>query len=119
LNRELGTLLDAMAALDGMVACALVERDTGMVWHCAGHADGVLLAEAASDYWRLCGRQDTAFAPLGPLRAQVAIHADARLTLVGCGEGLLLVAISREPDRVDWQRWKQAVGALQAQAARW
>jgi hypothetical protein len=107
--------LQALAALEGLLACAVVDVDTGMVCQSAGDAACVPLAEAASDYWRLCRRQQ-AFDTLGPVRAQVLIHERARLTLAPCGRELLLVCASAEPDRVDWARWKQAVAHLHAVA---
>lgn len=105
-------VLARMAGLRGMRSCAVVDAETGMVWHEAGEPEGLAIAEAASDYWRLCERQRV-FASLGLARAQVAIHERLRLTIVACGRGLLLVAVSDEPDRVEWPRWKAAAGELQ------
>lgn len=105
-------VLARMAGLRGLRSCAVVDAETGMVWHAAGDAEGLALAEAASDYWRLCARQRV-FEALGPARAQVAIHERLRLTIVACGRGLLLVAVSDEPDRVEWPRWKATAGELQ------
>lgn len=104
--------LEAMAALPGMRGCALVDGATGMVWLSAGDAEQLPLAEAATDYWRLCQRQE-AFAGLGRVRAQIVIHEHARVTLVRCGEGLLLVTLSHEPDAVDWKRWKHATARIE------
>jgi hypothetical protein len=104
-------VLARMARMTGMRSCAVVDLDTGMVWHAAGEAGDVALSEAASDYWRLCRRQ-TAFAALGATRAQVAIHDRSRLTIIPCGLGLLLVSISEEPDAVQWPAWRLEVGHL-------
>jgi len=106
--------LTQMAALPGVGGCAIVEADTGMVWMSAGELPGVHhLGEAVSDYWRLFLRRRDDFADLGELRAQVLIHSHRRVTLVGCGDRLVLVTVSAEPDRVRWSDWKGAVGALQ------
>jgi hypothetical protein len=109
-------LLRALCEGEGLLACALVDIDTGMVVHSAGDADPI--AEAASDYWRLFRRQRPLLSTLGEARAQVLIHDKARLTLTACGKGLLLVCLSGEPDRVDWPAWKRRAGALHAAAAR-
>lgn len=98
--------LQAVLALQGMRGCALVDRDTGMVVQSAGTPELLPMAEAASDYWRLCGRQPV-FGSLGGLRGQAVIHEHARVTLVPCGEGLLLVTLSDEVAGVDWERWRR------------
>lgn len=113
---DLGAQLHALADSVGLLACALVDIDTGMVLACAGDAD--VIAEAASDYWRLFRRQRPLLAALGEARAQVLIHERGRITLTACGGGLLLVSLSAEPDRVDWLGWKQGVGGLQKAVAR-
>ena len=53
-EKRLREAVESMAAMPGLEGCALVEIEAGMVWHHAGHIDGVqTFAEAASDYWRL------------------------------------------------------------------
>lgn len=102
--------LEQMARLPGLQGCALVEVDTGMVWHAAGGIEDLhKTAEVSSDYWRLYQRQRSHFAALGELQAQVMMHREVRITLLPCGQGMLLIALSREQDRVDW-------AALQSQA---
>lgn len=113
---DLVTRLQALVDGVGLAACALVDIDTGMVLAAAGDAE--VIAEAASDYWRLFRRQQPLRSALGEARAQVLIHERGRLTLTACGGGLLLVSLSAEPDRVDWQGWKRGVGGLQAAVAR-
>jgi hypothetical protein len=110
--------LEAMAVLDGMATCALVDAQTGMVLDAAGAQEHATVAEAATDYWRMCHRQAPAFGSLGGLRVLVAIHERFRLTVLPCGAGLLLVCVSEEPDRVDWNRWRVLVGHLQQSAKR-
>ena len=110
--------VDAMAAMDGIAGCAVVDTQAGMAWYTAGPADTLQpLAEAASDYWRMFLRRRDDFRGLGEIRALVVMHAEGRLTLAGCGEQLLLICLSSEPDRVDWRAWKARVGALQQAVA--
>lgn len=95
--------LEDVACMPGLQGCALVEIDAGMVWHAAGQiADVQKIAEASSDYWRLYQRQKVYFEHLGELRAQVMMHREIRITMLPCGEGMLLIALSREQDPVDW-----------------
>lgn len=113
-SARLQEALAQMAALPGVLGCAIVEANTGMVWLSAGELPRVQhLSEAVSDYWRLFLRRSDDFAALGDLRAQVLIHSHRRVTLVGCGAGLVLVTVSGEPDQVRWADWKVALGGLQ------
>lgn len=118
--RRLREGLEQVALMPGLQGCALVEIDTGMAWHAAGSiVDVQKIAEASSDYWRLYQRQKVHFEHLGELRAQVMMHHEVRITMLPCGPGMLLIALSREQDRVDWaqlqsrtQSLKQLVAAL-------
>ena len=115
---QLSEALQSMAAMDGMEGCALVDAETGMAWQSAGHIEHVaLVAEAASDYWRLYQRSRQHFQHLGALRAQVLMHAGGRITIVACGPGTLLVLLTPDQDRLDWQAWKDKTKALQALVA--
>lgn len=114
--------LEDIARLEGVRSCALLDMDTGMAWLQATGAgetgDFQPLCEAASDYWRLHRRHAGFYdSRMGGLSAQVVIHAKARLTLLACGERLLLVTVSAEPDHVPWAQWKPLVGTLVRQAA--
>lgn len=105
--------LEAMAALPSVQGCAVVDLENGMAWQHAGALPQLqALAESCCDYWRLAQRRRNDFDALGAMRALVAIHGQARVTLVGCGAGLLLVTLSDEPDRTDWRRWTTQVQAL-------
>jgi hypothetical protein len=112
--------LEQLALMPGLQGCALVEIDAGMVWHAAGKIPDVQeISEASSDYWRLYQRQKIHFEHLGELRAQVMMHREVRITMLPCGHGMLLIALSREQEPVDWtklqnrtQLLKQWVAAL-------
>lgn len=109
LERELG----AIASLEGVIGCAVVDVETGMAWKSVGGDDVQIICEAASDFWRLHLRQSAHFeSHLGGLSAQVLIHARGRITLVRCAHPLLLVSLSKEPDQVDWPLWKACAGRL-------
>ena len=84
-----------------------------MVWHHAGHIDGVqTFAEAASDYWRLYTRLSDQFKDLGDLRASVMMHSHGRLTLLPCGTGMLLVTLTRQKSEIDWALWQEKTREL-------
>ena len=105
--QRLQASLDDMASLLGVVGCALVEIETGMVWNSAGQIeDMTLLAEAASDYWRLYRRLQPNFEQVGKLRACVMMHDAGRITLLPCGGGMLLVTITTQQAQVDWKTWQ-------------
>ena len=110
--------LEQFALMPGLQGCALVEIDTGMVWHAAGSiADVQKIAEASSDYWRLYQRQRIHFEHLGDLRAQVMMHREVRITMLPCGPGMLLIALSREQEPVDWARLQNKTLALKQMVA--
>ena len=112
-QQALRDALEGMAALPGVDGCALVEVDAGMVWHHAGQIEGVqTFAEAASDYWRLYGRLAGQFQDLGELRASVMMHARGRITLLPCGSGMLLVALTRPKSGLDWAQWQDKARQL-------
>jgi len=99
-------VLNSMAEMPGVDGCALVEVDAGMVWHSAGQMQGMQnLAEAISDYWRLYKRLDHHFTDLGDMKASVFMHAKGNITVLPCGKGMLLVAVSQK-STVNWAQWQ-------------
>lgn len=112
--RTVARELDAMAAQAGIVGCALVDPDTGLIWHASGRvADADRTWEAAVDYWRLHGRQRSHFSALGDLAAAVLYHRGGILAIFPCCDdpALLLVSVG-EHRGVDWIRWQRATRAL-------
>ena len=105
--------LAAMAAQPGIEGCALVDAEAGMVWCTAGQTEDMqVLSEAASDYWRLSQRLSRHFAVLGDLGASIIVHTMGRVTLLPCGSGMLLVSLSSEKARIDWNDWQLRARAL-------
>lgn len=112
-EKQLRDALESMASTPGLEGCALVEIEAGMVWHHAGHIQGVqTFAEAASDYWRLYTRLADQFKDLGGLRASVMMHTHGRITLLPCGTGMLLVTLTRQQSGVDWSAWQEKTKEL-------
>lgn len=105
--------LAQMASVDGILGCALVDVEGGMVWCTAGQNDDMqVLSEAATDYWRLSQRLSRHFATLGDIGASIIVHTGGRVTLLPCGAGMLLVALSTEKARIDWNDWQLRTRAL-------
>jgi hypothetical protein len=107
--------LTAMSAGTGLAGCALVDASTGLIWCSTGELQTTpLIAEAACDYWRLYLRNREYFQSMGEIRAQVLIHSEQRLTLVGFDPDLLLIAQSNENTRIDWRSWQVKIREFQA-----
>ena len=105
--------INDMAQAPGVDGCALVEIDAGMVWHHAGHSEDLqTFAEAASDYWRLHNRLAPQFERLGDLRASIMVHAKGRLTMLPCGKGMLLLALTGTHAITDWAQWQKQTRQL-------
>ncbi len=109
--------LDAIAAQPGLIACALVDAGTGIVWHASSSSPNAdQLWEAAVDYWRLHDRQKMHFAGLGALGAAVMYHVGGVLAVFPCctDPDLLFVAHGQH-NNVDWiaqQRMARSLGEL-------
>lgn len=109
---RIGQALQAMASTPGVIACALVDIETGMVFASAGdHPNIDSLAEAASDYWRLYQRIRANFDEIGPLDAVSAQHRYGVVSLIPCGEGMVVATISKRK-MLDWLDWIAKVSQL-------
>lgn len=111
--------LDRLTALPGVVASALVDADTGLLWYVSGDTSRAEhLWEAAIDYWRLHDRHQAHFASLGALGAAAMYHTAGVLAILPCSRdpAVLLVSLA-EHRAVDWillQRMVRAIGPLLA-----
>ena len=110
LREELG----ALAALEGVESCALVDSQSGLVWHAVGTEPAAEpLWEAAIDYWRLHGRSNAHFAALGELGAAVLYHRNAVLAIIPCAaQSDLLVVCIASHHGMDWRDWQRRVRAM-------
>lgn len=106
--------LGALAALGGVKSCALVDSQSGLVWHAAGREPAEeTLWEAAIDYWRLHGRSNAHFAALGDLGAAVLYHRNAVLAIIPCAaQSDLLVVCVASHQGVDWRDWQRRIRAM-------
>jgi predicted regulator of Ras-like GTPase activity (Roadblock/LC7/MglB family) len=122
--QTIGSSLETLASFAGVVGCALVESDTGMVWHYAGKlTDMELVGEAAVEFWRTQRRIATQLSTLGDLQFATFKYAQGTIGLVPCDDkrGLILVCLANSQGVV-WSEWisqlpmlRQAVKAYVAQ----
>ena len=113
-TRIIADAVERMSATPGIESCALVQGDSGLVWHACGRTAGAEhLWEAAVDYWRLHRRQQEHFRQLGPLGAAVMYHASGVLAVVPCtDEAELMVVCVGAHAGVDWIHWQRQARAL-------
>lgn len=97
----------------GIVACALVDGESGLVLQSAGRQWPTATWEAAIDFWRLHRRHEVHFSELGFLGAVVLHHQSGLVVLLPFGpqEEYLLACISGHKG-VDWRAWQASVREL-------
>ena len=111
-NAALRKTITHMAAQPGIMACALVDAETCMVIQSAGQAQGIdILAEAATDYWRLYKRLQKHFDVLGPLNTSVMLHSQGMINITPCSESAVVIAMANRL-QTDWNVWQKEVGKL-------
>ena len=104
-DKALRGVLEIMTQTPGIRACALVRTVSGDVWLHAGNAPELdEMARAAAEHWQLHGRRSKAFQSMGPLTAGIMIHMDGRLTLLPCGNELILLTVTDPNPSLDWER---------------
>lgn len=106
--------LQALADFPGIAGCALVEADTGMVWHVAGdYPELERIGEAAIEFWRIQNRLTAHLSALGTLKSAAYSFSNRVVALFPCHEeaGLVLVCVAAKGD-VGWQAWSTKVEAL-------
>lgn len=107
--------LDALAAVDGVRAVALVEISTGFVYESAGAIAGLeAQLESATDYWRLSRRLAEVYADMGAVAGQSIVHEKALVNIMPCGDGdVVCVTIARRKS-IDWSRWPARLASIAA-----
>ncbi len=104
--------LNVLAKTPGIIACALVAIDTGMVY-LQTYTDQPLdhIAEGSRDYWVLHTKNGNVFDTLGPITSIAVSHRLGLISIRPCGETMLLICISQHKT-VDWKRWPEQVNQL-------
>jgi predicted regulator of Ras-like GTPase activity (Roadblock/LC7/MglB family) len=107
-------ILQKLAAFDGVQGCALVEADTGMVWHYAGPmADMEHVGEAAVEFWRTQNRVAAQLGMMGPLKFASYNYGQRMIGLIPCDPdlSLVLVCVAISPGMA-WNTWMKELPAL-------
>ena len=109
-------LAQLLAASPGVRGCAVVDADSGFIWHRCGPDTSHLndpLWEAAAEYWRLHRRLRPHFTELGDLGAAVLYHHQAVLAVLPCQRDPDVLVICRaEHSKVDWRAWQRGISSL-------
>lgn len=114
--------LNRLAKTPGILACALVAIDTGMIYLSSSNfvfsskeefkkEEFEIIAEGARDYWVLHQKNGNVFDALGPLGNIVVRHKYGLLSIRACGNTMLLIAIAKIKE-VDWKQWPAQVNQL-------
>lgn len=112
---DIAVLVQKLAAFPGIDGCALVESDTGMVWHYAGTwPDIEKIGEAAVEFWRLKRRLSAQLQNLGSLNSAAYAFSQQVVGLFPCSDslGLILVFVGKKR-KVDWSAWDTELKGLQ------
>ena len=104
--------LHQLATTPGIIACALVAIDTGMIYLSSSNKEQFdIIAEGARDYWVLHQKNGNVFEALGPVSNIVVRHKRGLLSIRGCGQTMLLISIAKIKE-VDWDEWPERVAQL-------
>ncbi|MCK9515398.1 MAG: hypothetical protein WCZ18_06130 [Ottowia sp.] len=104
-DKTLRGVLEIMTQTPGIRACALVKTTTGTIWHRAGDAPELAeMAHAAAEHWELYRGRGRTFRGMGPLVAGIMIHEDGRMTLLPCGNQLILLILTDQNPSLDWDK---------------
>lgn len=113
-SARIPVLLQELAAHPGVHGCALVEVETGMVWHCAGQWEAMeSFAEAAVQVWRVQLRHREQFAVLGQPRSSICYFEEGSLALLPCAGVVPLLLVCRaERAGMNWASWMKGLQPL-------
>ncbi len=106
--------LEKLARFPGVQGCALVEAESGMVWHHAGQLPDIEhIGEAAVEFWRVHQRLSVQLVSLGGLKSAAYSFADHVVALFPCGDApaRVLICVAAKSG-VAWADWGMQVLAL-------
>jgi len=104
--------LNHLAETPGIIACALVAIDTGMIYLTSSNKEQFdIIAEGARDYWALHQKNGNVFETLGTVSNIVVRHQHGLLSIRDCGQTMLLISMSKIK-QVDWKQWSAQVNQL-------
>ncbi|RYY04697.1 MAG: hypothetical protein EOO53_02520 [Gammaproteobacteria bacterium] len=104
--------LDLVAKTSGVIACALVEADTGMIYLSTSKSIKFeVIAEGARDYWSLHNKNGNIFDEMGTLNSILIQHSKGLLTIQPCGEKTILITLAKLK-KMDWKAWPKVIQPL-------
>lgn len=106
--------LESLSSFAGITGCALVEAETGMVWHHASKLiDMERVGEAAVEFWRTQRRIAIQLEAVGELKFANFKYANKTIALVPCNDtrDLILVCMA-DSQGVSWSNWIQLLPPL-------
>ena len=106
------TELNSIATTPGIIACALVAVDTGMIYFSSSSQDQfTVMAEGARDYWALHHKNGQIFDAMGNLNNIFVQHERGILRVQLCGETMLLITLAKL-GKTDWTQWPSVISNL-------
>ena len=104
------SMMAALAERFDIAGCALVEPESGWVWHsCGPTADASEVWETAVEYWRLHDRLPDGAGALGDLAAMVLYHRRGALAILPCSARPRLHMVCLSKGSMDWIAWQRGV----------
>lgn len=100
------------ASTPGIVACALVAIDTGMIYLSTSRETKFeMMAECARDYWTLHVKNSGIFMHLGKVNNIFIQHEYHLVSIQPCGNKMILVT-QAQLKQVDWNSWPKKISPL-------
>lgn len=107
--------IDEIAAGDGVLGCAVVEIEAGMVWLSAGQSPQLsLYCEAVSDYWRLSERLNKHLPETEQLRNLSLNHGHLKIASWRLNSGLIFVLLLAHGQALQWERISPLIKNIQS-----
>lgn len=106
--------VNQISQLPKMDGCALVQEDTGMVWHYSGQTKDIeRISEAVIEFWRIHQRLKVPLSSLGSLKSAAFSFSNQVVALFPCSVSppLVLVCITKKPP-IDWSLWQPLIAGL-------
>ena len=104
--------LNKVAISPGIISCALVAKDTGMVClSTSRETQFEMIAEGARDYWALHNRNGNIFDTMGVVKNIFVQHAKGTICIQGCGRKMLLITLA-DSSKLHWHDWSTTVANL-------
>lgn len=112
--KTIAASLESLSSFAGITGCALVEAETGMVWHHTSKLiDMERVGEAAVEFWRTQRRIASQLQAVGDLKFANFKYTNKVIALVPCDEarGLILVCMA-DSQGIAWNDWIQQLPPL-------